>query len=112
MELIDEARQLTRDMRSGVLPAWLQLRDRLVSEGISPSDTAIGAIFFDDPGVEFGLGATRDGRFFYFTLEGSSEPRTEAATLWQWEEVEKDRYPDFFALALTVLEEEKLDSSN
>lgn len=73
-------------------PRWDRVRAQLHQEGIRPTDAAIGALFPDDPRVEFCLVVARDDRCFSFEFvfrsDGDGDPVSPAeATVESWREL-------------------------
>jgi hypothetical protein len=66
--------EFTSQLRSSGEPRWQRLRERLQQEGIPPEGAAIGTLFPDDPSMEFGIVASRDGRTFSFDFDFLRDP--------------------------------------
>ena len=108
---LEFATRLTRALRESGGRGWRQVRERLVEEEIALEDAAMGTLFRDDPDVEFGVLASRDGRSFTFDFR-EIEPYPPSdfvgeARLDRWEELTEPRdkrtYGEGIRYALRVL---------
>ena len=91
--MVRSSTELTKEMRVSSKPRWKALRERLISEGVSPHDAAVGFLYPDDVKLEMGLIASRDERVFEFTLEwfhdekGNELNSADDAWLSEWTEL-------------------------
>lgn len=69
------AAEYTPLLRSSSEPRWVRLRQRLEEEGVDPNDAAIGALFPDDVGLEFGVVCDVGGRCFAFDFDFLRDPQ-------------------------------------
>jgi hypothetical protein len=93
--MVAAARDFTRELRDSAKPRWRALRDCLGSEGVDPSDAAVGFLYPDDVKLEMGLIKVRDGRLFEFALEwwydeqGNELASSEDAWVSEWRNVDQ-----------------------
>ena len=115
--MVAAAQRLTADLRTNPQPPWDALCQRLESEGVEPSDAAVGLLYADDVKLEMGLIRAIDGRTFEFTLEfwydeaGNEVASPDEAWISEWRTLDETklsgREQEISAVALAVLRPER-----
>jgi hypothetical protein len=63
----EDARLLTKDLRTSDEPSWNAVRKHLIDAGFHPQESAVGDLFPEQPG-DFGVLVTADRRMFTFEV--------------------------------------------